>query len=106
MLSSSVFPAYVRRLYSAANPVLAHPLYDLYNEGDSSDEEEGTRNGDAGPISPEAKATAAFAAAQSGEQPCGGWEQAAVSTCAVWCNATVARQAAPQQGTLRCQLQM
>lgn len=65
VLSASVFPAYVRLLYLAANPVLAHPLYDLYEEGDSSDEE-GTRGGggDGQPMSPEAQATAAFAAAQ------------------------------------------
>ena len=70
VLSSSVFPAYVRRLYLAANPVLAHPLYDLYQQGDSSDEE-GDRGGDDGQaLSPEAKATAAFAAAQQGEWAC------------------------------------
>lgn len=69
-LSSHFFPSYVRLLYLAANPVLAHPLYDLYDEGDSSDEEEatGSRAADDGqPMSPEAKATAAFAAAQHGE---------------------------------------
>ena len=98
MLSSSVFSAYVRRLYLAANPVLAHPLYDLYQQGDSSDEE-GDRGGDNGQaLSPEAKATAAFAAAQQGEQSCpgcssqqygGGWYGAALffRTCCLWAGA-------------------
>ncbi len=59
--SASFFPAYVQLLYAAANPVLGHPLADLLDpesEGREGDEgREGT---------PEEKASAAFAAAQSG----------------------------------------
>ncbi len=60
--SSAFFPAYVRLLYAASNPVLAHPLADLLDVEGSDEDEAGREK------TPEEKAAAAFAAAQSGAQ--------------------------------------
>jgi hypothetical protein len=103
VLSSSVFPAYVRRLYLAANPVLAHPLYDLYQPGDSSDDE-GDRSGDGQALSPEAKATAAFAAAQQGAQGRLDCSTCKHMRCAVWRLAFSGRMDLRHGSCTSCQL--
>jgi hypothetical protein len=103
VLSSSVFPAYVRRLYLAANPVLAHPLYDLYQQGDSSDEEGDRGGGDGQALSPEAKATAAFAAAQQGERACVGCSTCKHMHCAVWRLAFSGRLDVRHSSCINCQ---